>query len=33
VLVCTPGGFERRFDSEPRKPYPETIVVGPPIGA
>jgi mannose-6-phosphate isomerase-like protein (cupin superfamily) len=33
VLVCTPGGFERRFDPEPRQPYPETIVVGPPIGA
>ena len=27
VLVCTPGGFERGFDPEPRKPYPETIVV------
>ena len=32
VLVCTPGGFERRFDPEPRKPYPETMVVGPQIG-
>jgi mannose-6-phosphate isomerase-like protein (cupin superfamily) len=32
LLVCTPGGFERRFDPEPRKPYPETIFVGPPIG-
>jgi mannose-6-phosphate isomerase-like protein (cupin superfamily) len=32
VLVCTPGGFERRFDPEPRQPYPETIVVGPQIG-
>jgi mannose-6-phosphate isomerase-like protein (cupin superfamily) len=32
LLVCTPGGFERRFDPEPRKPYPETIFVGPAIG-
>ena len=32
LLVCTPGGFERRFDPEPRKPYPETTVVGPQIG-
>jgi mannose-6-phosphate isomerase-like protein (cupin superfamily) len=32
LLVCTPGGFERRFDPEPRKPYPETIFVGPRIG-
>jgi mannose-6-phosphate isomerase-like protein (cupin superfamily) len=32
LLVCTPGGFERRFDPEPRKPYPETTVVGPCIG-
>ena len=32
LLVCTPGGFERRFDPEPRGPYPETIVVGPQIG-
>jgi mannose-6-phosphate isomerase-like protein (cupin superfamily) len=44
VVVCTPGGFERYFDRiaaenagvEPpataRKPYPETTVVGPPIG-
>src|SRR3954466_2114824 len=32
LLVCTPGGFERRFDPEPRKPYPETVVVGPCIG-
>jgi mannose-6-phosphate isomerase-like protein (cupin superfamily) len=32
VLVCTPGGFERRFDPEPRRPYPETTVVGPRIG-
>src|SRR4051812_41073591 len=33
LLVCTPGGFERRFDPEPRKPYPETVVVGPQTGA
>src|SRR3954454_2803875 len=32
LLVCPPGGFERRFDPEPRKPYPETVVVGPCIG-
>jgi len=44
VLVCTPGGFERRFDlmaaeqtgveppPEARKPIPETIFVGPRIG-
>jgi quercetin dioxygenase-like cupin family protein len=31
VLVCTPGGFERRFDDAPTQPYPETIVVGPQI--
>jgi mannose-6-phosphate isomerase-like protein (cupin superfamily) len=45
VLVCTPGGFERRFDRlaaeragvepppEALRPYPPTIVVGPQIGA
>jgi mannose-6-phosphate isomerase-like protein (cupin superfamily) len=44
VLVCTPAGFERRFDlmaaeqagveppPEARKPIPETIFVGPRIG-
>lgn len=31
LLVCAPGGFERRFDAEPSRPYPETIVVGPQI--
>jgi mannose-6-phosphate isomerase-like protein (cupin superfamily) len=31
LIVCTPGGFERRFDPEPRKPYPRTTFVGPPI--
>lgn len=43
LLVCTPAGFERYFDRiaakltgtdpphEARKPFPETIVVGPPI--
>jgi EmrB/QacA subfamily drug resistance transporter len=29
LLICTPGGFERRFDPEPSTPYPETTVVGP----
>jgi quercetin dioxygenase-like cupin family protein len=45
LLLCTPAGFERYFDriaarqagteppSEALKPYPETIVVGPPLGA
>jgi EmrB/QacA subfamily drug resistance transporter len=45
LLVCTPGGFERYFDElaaraagldpppETARGYPETIVVGPPIGA
>jgi quercetin dioxygenase-like cupin family protein len=44
LLVCTPGGFERYFDElgakiagvapppQVAKGYPETIVVGPPIG-
>src|SRR3954454_24478857 len=32
LLVCTPGGFERRFDPERRGPYPKSVVVGPPIG-
>jgi len=42
LLVITPGGFERYFDElaariagadpPPSRPYPETIVVGPPIG-
>jgi quercetin dioxygenase-like cupin family protein len=32
LLIITPGGFERRFDAEPSAPYPETIVVGDPIG-
>ena len=31
-LVCTPAGFERYFEPEARKPFPETIVVGPQIG-
>ena len=38
LLVITPGGFERYFDrmaadppASASKPYPETIVVGPPI--
>jgi quercetin dioxygenase-like cupin family protein len=45
LLVCTPAGLERYFDriaadqagAEPApeglKPYPETIVVGPPLSA
>jgi quercetin dioxygenase-like cupin family protein len=45
LLVCTPGGFERRFDRlaaeragvaptpESLKPYPEVVMVGPRIGA
>jgi mannose-6-phosphate isomerase-like protein (cupin superfamily) len=28
LLLCTPGGFERRFDASPSGPVPETIVVG-----
>jgi mannose-6-phosphate isomerase-like protein (cupin superfamily) len=31
LLVCTPGGFERRFDPDDDRSYPETIVVGPQI--
>jgi quercetin dioxygenase-like cupin family protein len=35
LLVCTPAGFERRFDPEPaegpEKPWPEVVVVGPTI--
>jgi quercetin dioxygenase-like cupin family protein len=31
LLLCTPAGFERRFDPEPAGPVPETTVVGPPI--
>jgi quercetin dioxygenase-like cupin family protein len=33
LLICTPGGFERRFDPEDGRPYAETIVVGPQIDA
>lgn len=45
LLVCTPGGFERRFDRlaaeragvpptpESLKPYAEVVMVGPRIGA
>jgi quercetin dioxygenase-like cupin family protein len=45
LLICTPAGFERYFDRlaaewtgtepppEAAKPHPETVVVGPPIGA
>jgi quercetin dioxygenase-like cupin family protein len=32
LLLCTPAGFERRFDASPAGPIPETVVVGPPIG-
>jgi quercetin dioxygenase-like cupin family protein len=28
LLLCTPGGFERRFDAKPAGPIPETTVVG-----
>ncbi len=28
LLLCTPAGFERRFEAEPATPPPETIVVG-----
>jgi mannose-6-phosphate isomerase-like protein (cupin superfamily) len=28
LLVCTPGGFERRFDPQDDRPAPETIFVG-----
>lgn len=28
LLLCTPAGFERRFDADPAGPVPETIVVG-----
>jgi quercetin dioxygenase-like cupin family protein len=31
LLLCTPAGFERRFDPEPAGTVPETTVVGPPI--
>ena len=31
LLVCTPGGFERRFDAAPDGPIPETTVIGPPL--
>ena len=33
LLVCVPGGFERRFDRSPAtaKSWPETIFVGPTI--
>jgi quercetin dioxygenase-like cupin family protein len=31
ALICTPAGFERRFEPEPRGPVPEVFVVGPRI--
>ena len=31
LLLCTPGGFERRFDAAPDGPIPETTVVGGPL--
>jgi mannose-6-phosphate isomerase-like protein (cupin superfamily) len=36
LLICTPGGFERYFaklagEEGPTGPYPETVVVGPPL--
>jgi quercetin dioxygenase-like cupin family protein len=33
LLTITPGGFERYFDPSGGDDYPETVVVGPPIGA
>src|SRR4051794_10615953 len=32
LLVCTPGGFERRFDPEPRGAYPKAGPVRPARG-
>ena len=32
LLICTPAGFERRFEAEPAGPAPETIMIGDPIG-
>src|SRR3954453_2516248 len=29
LLVCTPGGFQRRVDPETRKPDPAAVGVGP----
>jgi quercetin dioxygenase-like cupin family protein len=31
LLVCTPGGFERRFDRGAERTWPETVMVGPTI--
>jgi mannose-6-phosphate isomerase-like protein (cupin superfamily) len=31
LLLCTPAGFERRFDPSPTGPFPETTFVGPTI--
>jgi mannose-6-phosphate isomerase-like protein (cupin superfamily) len=31
VLVCSPGGFENRFDPDSDVPTPPVTVVGPPI--
>jgi quercetin dioxygenase-like cupin family protein len=33
LLTITPGGFERYFDPDASDDYPETVVVGPQIGA
>ena len=32
LLVCTPAGFERRFEPSATKPPPEVVIVGPRIG-
>ena len=31
LVMCTPAGFERYFDPEPRGPLPKRHAVGPPI--
>src|SRR3954451_23296455 len=31
LLVCTPGGFERRFEPHEQRTWPEVFVVGPVI--
>jgi mannose-6-phosphate isomerase-like protein (cupin superfamily) len=33
LLLCTPAGFERRFEPDATGPAPETIVVGPRIAS
>jgi quercetin dioxygenase-like cupin family protein len=31
LLVCTPGGFERRFEPHEERTWPEVVMVGPVI--